>query len=151
MSYERVGTVLKEVCDFHRRESDLFGRLAQEVRQPRAKLLLESMSDHERQLAAGLSEYVAGAPVGLLNTWLGRQLDLPSALAISDPELPDDATVDELLQLGLDLDDRLLEVLQECADCCGPDGVRQLFRTFVEQQQQEERLLARQAMRAIDL
>ncbi|MCA9234000.1 MAG: hypothetical protein KDA44_00915 [Planctomycetales bacterium] len=151
MSYEQVGTVLKEVCRFHQHESELFDRLAKRVTQPRARMLLESMSDHERQLAAALTEYLSGAPQSVLNTWLGRRLDLPSALAISDPQLDADASVDELLQVGLDLDERLLEVLQECAECCGPESVQQLFRTFVDQQQQEERLLARQAMRSLDL
>ena len=40
MSYEQVGTVLKEVCRFHQHESELFDRLAKRVTQPRARMLL---------------------------------------------------------------------------------------------------------------
>lgn len=151
MGYEQVGTVLKEVCQFHRHESELFDRLAERIAQPRAKMLLQSMSDHERQLASSLEDYVAAVPHSVLKTWLGRRLDLPLALQIAEPTMDDSISVDELLQLGLDLDEQLLSVLQDCADCCGPDSVRDVFAAFVEQQQQEERQLARQVMRSLDL
>ncbi|MBX3426237.1 MAG: hypothetical protein KF688_11205 [Pirellulales bacterium] len=151
MPYEQVGTVLANVRLFHQRESELFHRLAERMTQPRAKLVLDAMSQHERRLAEALGEYLAAAPNQVLGTWVQLRSGSGDSLTLPEPQLAPDSAVEDLLQLGIELDEQLATVLQDCADCCEPERVRQILQSFVDQQKQEERLLARQTMRSFDL
>jgi rubrerythrin len=151
MAYEQVETVLKHACTFHENVSALYHRLANRVEQERVRMLLNSMSEHEKLRAHVLKNFIEDASQEVMHTWLTSSADSMALLKGLDQDIDHDASVDELLQLGLELNDGLIKVYQELAIRGEPEAVRELFQSFLQEEQQEERQLTRQALWSLDI
>lgn len=151
MAYEQVETVLKNAATFHQRVSQLYARLSKRTKDERARLLLNTMRDHEQRRAVVLKEFLADVPQKVLLTWLTSSIDSKSILRATHPVLNSEACCEELIQLGIDLDEKLIQLYGELATRGEPEPVRELFESFLEEEQQEERQFAKQALRGLDL
>jgi rubrerythrin len=151
MAYEQVGTVLEHACKFHEHVSLLYSRLAGQVNSERAKLLLQSMREHEARQAKALNEFLEEAPQKVLQTWLTSSADSKVLLRKLEPHLDSDANVDELIQLGTELSDDLIKFYEELAARGEPASVREFFQNFLEEERQEERQFVKQALRCQDI
>ena len=149
--YEQVDTLLQHACTFHRDVRRYYGRLSRRITQERSKMLLSSMTEGENRLAQALVEYMNEAPQNVLKTWCSLSNEKEVLLETPYPDVDPSASIDDLVHLGLELDNRLMAIFGELADRSEPEEVRSLFQNLLEQEQQEERQFAMQAMRCMDL
>ena len=90
-------------------------------------MLLASMSDHEGVLAKALADFVQGAPAGVLQTWCTSSHDSSSLLDEMNVEVGPQASVDDVVQAAIELDDRVIEVFEELAGRAEPEEVHVFF------------------------
>lgn len=151
MASEQVETVLKHAHTFHEHVSQLYARLAKRTKNERARLLLNSMHEHEARQANALQEFLKDAPRSVLHTWLKASTDSKALVRRLEPHLDSNATVDELIELGTELCDELIKVYEELASRGEPESVREFFQNFLDEERQEEREFVKQAARCQDL
>lgn len=151
MAYEQVESVLKHACTFHQHVSEFYAHLMGRIDDERARLLLMARSEHEKRRVDVLKDFVETAPQKVMHTWLTSATDSTVLLKSFDPNIDSSASVDELIELAIGLSERLIKVYEELATRGDPDSVRELFQSFLEEEQQEERQLTIQALRCLDL
>ena len=151
MAYEQVETILKHVCRFHEKLGSIYAELAIRTNIERSRMLLNSMSLHEQNRSNVLLDYLSDAQPATMHTWISSSVDSADLIRHLNPELSADAPVEELIHWGLNLNNELIKFYEELASRSEPDSVRELFSGFLEEEMQEERQLAQQSMRCMDL
>ena len=151
MAYEQVETILKHVCQFHEKLGSIYGDLASRTNIEKARMLLLSMSQHEQKRADALHDYWSDAQPATMHTWVSSSVDSADLSRHLNSDLSEDAPVEELIHWGLSLNNELIQFYEELAIRSEPDSVRELFSAFLEEEMQEERRLAQQSMRCMDL
>ncbi len=116
-------------------------------------MLLDYLSDHEQHLAHACRQFEAEADAKVLDTWvssvkpvshLADQLDW-------DESRLTDASFDELVAIGLEIDNKVIEVYEDLAGRAEPPWLQEIFQNLLEMERQEEKLLAKQTLRGMDL
>jgi len=140
-TYRQVHDVLNGAVEFHRELEGFYGQLAQKADRKRVQLLLRYMSRHQRDFERGLAKNDDEGMRGLLDTWMQYT---PSDQALTIPEsdtLHRSITVDEVVELALLLDQRLLDFYLEAARLAKSPEVRDPFRKLARQQQDDKEKL----------
>lgn len=136
--YEQINESISLAAEFHGRLGRLYERLAGEVEKERVAMLLDYLKRHKTRLQEGLKQYAAMGRQNQGERWMqyppGGDL-----LSLKDIEPSADITVDDLVALAMELDDRLLAFYQEMADTSDlPPEARGLFKQLMNQAEQEK-------------
>lgn len=151
MAYDQVQTVLNHVAEFHDRIGEVYKGLSARVTSERTRLMLNSMKENEAERAAAVKEFIQGAPAHVMETWVTTATDSEVLARRRVSNLDDSATLDDLIELAMKFSDELSTLYCELACRGEPEEVRELFKNFLDEEQQEERQLVVDALRAQDL
>ncbi len=138
-TYGQVKDVLEAAIEFHRDLERLYGQLAEKTTRQRARMLLDYMSRDEKHFEQALVEMQSEHQEKVLEAWMqyepdDRMLDVPHA-----EELRDGMTVDDILELALRLDEKLVVFYTQAAELVElPEG-KDLFNKLAEQQEDRRR------------
>ena len=153
MANEQVKDVLDSTRSVHERAHVYFANLASRCAEPRAKMLLDYLSEHEQRLGQAICDMQADAAPKVLDTWvnsvepvghLADRLDWDTASRST-------ASFDELVALGLEIDNKVIDIYSDLAQRAEPPWLRDTFQSLLEMEQQEEKLMAIQTLRGMDL
>lgn len=153
MANQQVKDVLDSTRKVHERAGTYFAHLAKQSDNARVQMLLGYLSAHEQHLAEAVRNYEEEASEKILATWvssttsvtrLAEQLDWDEASRSA-------ATFDELVALGLEIDNQVIAVYDDLAQRAEPEWLREIFADLLDMEQQEEKMLAKQTLRAMDL
>jgi rubrerythrin len=143
--YEQVSNIIAYVAAFHRRLSGFYEDLADEVEKERVAGLLEYLRRQEERIHRGLKLYATEEPQRHDET---RVQFVPGdeQLSLEDLDPSPDMMVNELVDLVMEMDNRLLTFYEKEADNTTlPPELRKIFKQLAEQQQQEEAKLIQTA------
>ncbi|MEM8863927.1 MAG: hypothetical protein AAGF31_00080 [Planctomycetota bacterium] len=153
MPAEQVYDVLQCTRQLHADAADYFAHLAQRSHQQRAKMLLGYLSTHEQKLARTIDAVLEDAEDRVLRTWVQSTdgaVHLKDALEPEDATAPE-ASFDELVERGLQIDDAAVRLYEDLALRCEVPRLKGTFENILQIERQEEKQLARQTLRGMDL
>lgn len=153
MAYQQVNTVLTHVETFHHEAAEFYDRLAADCGAPRTVMLLEYLGKHERLLEKAIVETRSNLSDRVSKTWI-TTTDATVRLteAIEEAPIPShNLTTDDVLELGMKLNERVISVYEELVDRDAPTWVTEVFQNLLEMEQQQERHMVTQASRGVEL
>jgi rubrerythrin len=147
MEYVRTKDILDKAKTFHSNLSDFFllesGHLDNEL----VRMVLNYFAKHERMLADEIQRFEDHADPTLIETWFKYAPETLQELMDASVEIPVDATVDDVVIIALNMDDKLIDFYRTVASSALSTQVRELFENLLEQESMEERVLVRSALR----
>ncbi len=106
------------------------------------------MSRHEENLENSLEAYEEQAGQNVLERWMKFTPDAPGDDLLSDIEIHPEMSVDEVIDMAMEFDERLITFYRQISESTTVPAVRQLFSNLVEQEEAEEHMAARVAIEA---
>ena len=143
MEYIQTRDILSKACDFHHKLSHYYDEERQRLDEQKVKLLLEYLSRHEKNLEALLKRCSEDAEPSITNTWFKYTPDHLSEAMDPDVHIPADSTVDDIVQIALNVDNKLIEFYNDAAERAMSRDVRELFEKLARQEENEEHRLAK--------
>jgi rubrerythrin len=150
MRFEQVRDVLNHAREFHKRLSEFYRNLADHEETARIKMLLEHIGTHEKSLERGLANFEESASKQVLDTWFQYTQDESTLKLPEAMEIRPHMSVEDVIRIGLELDDRLIELYKDAAESADVPEVREVFNNLLEMQQQDKHHLVRAALEAGD-
>jgi hypothetical protein len=151
MRFEQVRDVLDHAREFHNRLSEFYQDLADHEEAARIKMLLEHIGTREKSLEQGLANFEESASKQVLDTWFQYAQD-ESTLKLPDAmEIKPHMSVEDVIRIGLELDDRLIKLYKDAAENADVPEVREVFNNLLEMEQQDEHRLVRAALESGDI
>lgn len=150
-TFQQTRDVLENSIDFHLRTSSLYAELSEKTVDPRAKLLLNYMSIHEKELMNNQKEFNRNASKRIMDTWLQFTPEQSNQSFFNDLSYGDTLSVSDVTGIGFEIDNYLEELysaLEGEADC---QDVRDLFHTIRDIELQEKKELSKTANGIYDL
>lgn len=143
MAAVQIRDILKSLRTFYGQLSERFALQQQRVSGEKLPYLLEYIAAHEKQIAAGFREIETSTDPGVLDTWLQFGADETLQNILSQLDLHEGMTENDILAAALQVDDRLIALYRELAGESSIPHVQELFEGFAKMQDARERQLAR--------
>lgn len=152
MSNEQTRDILEHARQFHRQVSEFYDQLRSQAEKERLKMLLDYMIRHENNMVKALEDFERSAPKHLLGACFKVGLKFrPCCDVVRELNISSDMSVDEVIEMGLEFNDCLIEVYADRAENAPDERVRGVFQNLIGLAQKEKRLLSRDAQRLLDL
>lgn len=146
---------MKDVIDYsrelHNRLSQQYSELEQLATSERARLMLDYLQRHERHLAETLDQYEVVAAKGLMDTWLQYAPDFPIDTLLDKARNSALNDVDKLVASALEIDDCMLKIYRDIVEKSDLDDIKELAKSLLQMENNEEHNIARNAFRLQDL
>ncbi len=151
MRYEQTRDVLDHVVEFHRQAGALFRQLMAHASSERVRMLLDYMVRHEDALVRRITEFREDTSERVLSGWFKytHDEDIFKALRQIDPTA--DLEFDDVLDLAVELDAKLIELYEEMSERSPSDEVKEIFNCLLSQETREKNVLVRSALGLKDI
>ncbi|AJF07430.1 hypothetical protein [Geoalkalibacter subterraneus] len=151
MRFEQTVDVLEHVGLFHRKTAELYRALTERVSSPRVKMLLDYMARHEDRVALSIREYRDESRPQVLSSWFKYTHDEDIFAPLKEVDLDRDYDFDDVLDLALTLDSKLLELYQDMSTQAVSPEVKDMFNSLLLREMEEKQKLMRAAAGLLDL
>lgn len=151
MRFETTHDLLTQASELHAGLARYYERLAAESGKEKVKMLLDYLARHERNLSAVVSRFSDEAAAVVRNAWFKQELDSGFIKCIPPARPVDELSLDELVDLAIQLDDCIADLYQLIAVNSELPEVRDAFVNLVALERAEKMRMVRQAMRLDDL
>lgn len=132
---------LRWAAEFHKDLREFYERKSREVLSPEVETLLQYLSRHEGSLAEIIEAYEDDAPQAILDAWFKVAPELRAVKQPADLEFAPDATVDEVIDKALEMDESLISVYRMLIRQAVPERLREVLQNLVEEEEREEKRL----------
>lgn len=151
MRFEQTRDVLDHVGAFHRQAGLLFRQLMEHNSNPRVRMLLDYMARQEFNLEKSIAAFRADSPERVLSSWFKytHDEDIFASLRAVDPN--SDLLFDDVLDLAVELDGKLVELYEEMAERSTSQEVKDVFNSLLLREMKEKQKLIRSAMGLLDI
>ncbi len=148
MTFETTKDVLDHAREFHGQVSEYYRQLGEKNQKERVKMLLEYMSRHEKHLEESLARYEEDVSGRILNTWFQYPppKDMLKTCVNLTLEGKENLTVDEVIELALQIDGCLIQLYKQMVAESEFDEVKEVFNNLLEMEKQQEMTLVRDAL-----
>lgn len=148
MVFETTKDVLDHAREFHGYVGDYYRRLSEKNRKARVRMLLDYMSWHEKELEKALARYEEQVSEKVRNTWF--QYPPPEGVVQvcmdMNFEEKENLTVDEVVDMALELDKCLLQLYEAMVERSEYEEVREVFKNLLEAKKRRKLDFVRDAM-----
>ena len=151
MASEQTRDILADAESFHRQIGEYYHQLGNHMHKQRIKMLLEYLSLHEEHLADSLADYEQNASTTVMETWFKSKHQLNVHEILKDVEIAPEMSVDDVIELGLKLDERLIAMYRDLAENAQCEDVRAVFQNLLDMEEEEKRQLVRNSLRVMDI
>ena len=151
MRFKKTRDVLAHVGSFHREISASCERVSSETDVKRLKLLLDYVSEREKQLADAISVFTDKTSDKVLDTWFQYTSDDTPIQRLLDSEMKPDMTPDDLIRVTMQIADHFSALYRDVAAAADTDEVRSVFQNMLEEEQKGKEKLARNFQMFMDL
>jgi rubrerythrin len=133
---------VKDILDFGKRMHasirECYAHLEQKTEQERIRMLLNHLARHEKNLEENLARFSADARPKILEAWLNHvpQTQMDSLLECC--MVLKGASVDDIVRMGMEFDDALIDLYREVARETRLPDVKQLFLNLVDQENNQK-------------
>lgn len=132
---------LRWAAEFHKDLREFYERKSKEALSPEVETLLQYLSRHEGSLAEIIEAYEDDAPQEILDAWFKVAPELRAVKQPADIEFAPDATVDEVIDKALEMDESLISVYRMLIRQAVPARLREVLQNLVEEEEREEKRL----------
>ncbi|WP_432823798.1 aminoglycoside phosphotransferase [Trichloromonas sp.] len=152
MRFEQTRTILHHLApEYHRTVSRYFQALADGEIEPRARLMLDYLIDHEEHRALALGEFCREASPHVLDHWFkGLESNFPEARE----DLLDEAAksdLDQLVKAAVGYKRTLIDYFADLIEHCTNAETLNLFRSLKDQEEKAMKRMIRHAQGLADL
>lgn len=151
MAYEQTRDILANAESFHRQIGEYYHQLGDHAHKQRIKMLLEYLSRHEEHLADSLADFEQNASTAVMETWFNSKHKLNACEILKDIQIAPEMSVDDVIDLGLQLDECLITMYRDLAENAQCEDVRSVFQNLLDMEEEEKRQLVRNSLRVMDM
>jgi hypothetical protein len=146
-TYKQVKDLLDVVREYHKQLKQFYTSLSDKTDDKRVQMLLDYMSRYTSNLEEGFAKYTDEVEPKLLDTWIQYVPD-PELLSLPDVNNLDiNMTVDDVANIAIELDDRLVSFYSEAAERVDYDSLTDVFDRLKEHEQAEKSKITENAVR----
>ena len=136
---------LKWAAEFHKDLQDFYQNRSREALSPEVETLLKYLARHEATLAHIIETYEDDAPQSVRDAWFKVAPDLRAVHFPEEYEFGPNATVDEVIDKAVAIDENLIAIYKMLLRQAGSDGLQEVLQDLLAEEQREEvRLLTSQ-------
>ncbi|ADN74723.1 conserved hypothetical protein [Ferrimonas balearica DSM 9799] len=151
MRFQQLKEILDHMIDSRSAMSQLYRRMTGQADSPRAKMLLEYMVIHEKEVIEKLSNYQDEASPRVLDTWFENVQGEDFTLLCQKIELPATMTEQDVLGMALDLENRLLDVLHAALEVAPTQDVKSAIESLLQAERVRQQRFVHSTMRMDDM
>jgi len=151
MRFQQLGELLEYVVTCRIEMAKLYKRLQTEADSSRVKMVLEYFQQHENKLAEKLHDYVETAPKRVLESWYKDITFEDFKKRCQETRLIANMSQDDVLELHLDLDNRLIDLLESIAKHTSAGDIEVVLSEFVRVKKTQQQRLVHSCTRMDDL
>lgn len=145
-NFEQVKDLLDHGRKVHAELRKFYDCLNEQHQQERVKMVLDYLSRHEQNREEALERFEHDARKGILDTWMQYAPSSKVEEMLKNCVIAPDMSVDEVVKLGMDFDNALVELYRDAAREAEEEHVKELFQDLVNMENEERQRLARDAM-----
>lgn len=146
MPFDQTKDVLNHARKFHRRLSEFYEDLKDSVQKERTRVLLDHLSRHETYLDEALAKFQEAVSDNVLDSFINHKADSANVSAITDFEIHDDMTVDDVVAAAMHFDACLVRFYGDMARKTNSAKVREMFENLLVMEQHEQIELSKQTL-----
>jgi len=143
MAPRQLSFFLHWAAEFHEDLRAFYERKRTEADHPEVETLLYFLARHEDALARLLTIYEHDAPRDILDAWFTVAPDLRAVRRPEELEFGPDATVDEVIDKALAMNENLLTVYRMLVRQAVPERLREVLEDLIAQEEREQSQLMR--------
>ncbi|GGI79188.1 hypothetical protein [Shewanella gelidii] len=151
MRIQQLRELLQFVAQCRLDMAQLYSRLHTHADSTRVKMVLTYFKQSQEHLSESLENYVDGAPARILDTWYKDITFEDFSKRCADTVLPANMSEDDVLSLHLDLENRLLGLLNKTAESSATEEIRSALKELVRVERIQQQRLVHSTLRMDDL
>ncbi|WP_394130361.1 hypothetical protein [Shewanella maritima] len=151
MRIQQLSELLEYIAECRLSMGKLYSRLHRNADSSRVKLMLEYFQQHEQHIHDTLIRYIDDAPKRILDTWFKDVVFEDFAKRCENTTLPANMSEEEVLELHLDLENRLIDLLEKTATNCATNEITGALTDLVTVARTQQKRLVHSAMRMDDI
>jgi rubrerythrin len=151
MPYGQAKEIIDAARAFHQRASTFYQQLNDQAEGAKVKMLLDYLVRHEAHLQRALDDYAQEVRSKALDSWYlyAQEHCLLEPFDVS--RYPVDMTVDDVMNIGLNIDSCLIASYKGMAEAATNPEVREIFESLLRMDQQQKHKLSRIALEIGDM
>ena len=146
MNFEQARDVIEHAGAFHALACEYYDSLSTDNAPQRVRMLLTYLSRRHAAMSAHVAVYEREANREILDTWFQYTSDSDLADVV-EPGRPERiSSVEDVIEIAMRIEDRLIAVYREILDTALSDHVREYFETLLQLEEQEKHIIKRDAL-----
>lgn len=141
MASQQVRQILDSIRSFYHELAERFQQQCEHEKDEQLQLLLEHVAKREEGLSECLKQFEDDADNGLLDTWLQFGADSLTDI-LREATLEDGMSRDDVVEVAMRVDRRLIEVYRELSGECAVPHVCDMFADLIRLEEGMQRRLA---------
>lgn len=143
-TFGTICDVIDNAIELHRLAAIMYDRLDKHCDNPRTRLLLEYLANHERTMEQLITKHKEGAGTGVLNTYIQFTLESPPGQVLDDllagREPP---SIRDVSEIGEAVDSYLVELFHEASQEMDSTKAAEVLKELKDLEALENRKLTR--------
>ncbi|NRB24518.1 hypothetical protein [Shewanella sp.] len=151
MRFQQLSELLSYVATCRVEMAKLYSRLQQEADSARVKMMLEYFQQHQMGVSEKLKNYTDTAPKNVLDTWY-KDISFEDFIKrCRETVLTAKMSEEDVLDFHLNLDNRLIQLLQDTAEHSSSVGIAGTLNELVRVEKIQQQRLVHSCIRMDDL
>ena len=146
MPYGQAREIIDSAQAFHQRASAFYQQLNDKAEGARVKMLLDYLVRHEAHLERALGDYTQAVRSKALDIWYQYAQEHCLLQPFDVSQYPVNMTVDDVMNIGLNIDSCLIASYKGMAEAATSPEVREIFESLLLMEEQQKHKLARVAL-----
>lgn len=148
MKIEQTRDIIECCARFHDSLGHQYEALSKSAAQPRLKMMLDYLAQHEHEMHAGLVRFLETAQPAVLNTWFRQVPELPQPDALEAlHSCLSCASVEDAEHAATDFHTQIQSLYQQLADLSETPALGELFESLAKGEEAELRRMVRDTAR----
>ena len=129
----------------------LYSRLHRNADSTRVKMMLEYLQQHQQHVHDSIENYIDEAPTRMLDTWYKDITFEDFKKRCNESALAANMTEDDVLELHLDLENRLIGLIEKTANSTAVTEIKEALMDLVRVERTQQKRLVHSALRMDDI
>lgn len=151
MRIQQLRDLLEYVATCRLDMAQLYGRLTNQADSARVKMMLEYFESHQKTMAEKLRDYMDDAPHRILDTWYKDFTFEDFTKRCQETMLPANMNEDDVLNLHLDLENRLIGLLEKTVNSTTAEDARSALANLIRVEKTQQQRLVHSTIRMDDI
>ncbi|MGZ9899486.1 hypothetical protein [Shewanella gaetbuli] len=151
MRIQQLSELLDYIAKCRLDMGKLYKRLHANADSSRVKLMLEYFQQHEKHIHDTLESYIEDAPAKILDTWYQDIVFEDFLKRCNDTVLPASMDEERVLELHLDLENRLIGLLEKAEELTSSNDAKSALQDVIRVAQTQQKRLVHSVLRMDDI